>query len=310
MPDILITEFMDEGPVRSMEKDYDLLWDVDLWDQPEKIKELITESRALIVRNRTQVTPDILDAAPNLKVVGRVGVGLDNIDLEACAERDVKVCPATGANSVSVAEYAICAAMMMLRGAFYSKDRVLAGEWPRTDNIGHEARGHVLGVLGFGAIGRTSAKMAQGLGMQVIAHDPFVAEDDPAWKLAENVSFDDVLSRSDVITVHVPLLPETRGLINAQALGKMKKGAMIINTARGGIIDEEDLVAALKSGHLGGAALDVFDEEPLSAETAKKFADAPNLILTPHISGVTEESNKALSEVTEKNVRAVLEGGA
>ncbi len=309
MPDIVITEFMDEAPVEELKALYDVHWDKTLCDKPDEIKQLIPEARALIVRNRTKVNDDILSAGPELKVIGRLGVGLDNIDLEACERRGVTVCPATGSNNVSVAEYAICTMMMLLRGSFYCKDEVLAGKWPRNDYVGKEARGRTLGLLGFGMIGRSVARMAQGLEMNVIAHDPFVPADAEGWKMAQSVSFDDLVARSDILSVHTPLLPETRDLIDAAAMARMNKGAFLISTARGGIINEDDLIAALKSGQVSGAALDVFVDEPLTAETAAKFVGVPNLIMTPHISGVTEESSMAISTITVANVLREL-GGA
>jgi len=298
---------MDEGPVEELKAKYDVHWDVTLCDKPDELKALLSDTVALIVRNRTRVTEDILSAGPKLRVLGRLGVGLDRIDLEACARFGVKVCPATGSNNVSVAEYAVCAMMMLLRGSFYSKDDILAGNWPRNENVGLEARGRTLGLLGFGMIGQSAARMARGLEMRVIACDPHVPPDAPGWELAENVSFDDLLARSDILSVHVPLLPETRGIIDAAAMDKMKKGSFLINTARGGVIEEGALIGALKSGQVGGAALDVFAEEPLSQESAVKFADAPNLIMTPHISGVTEESSAAISTITVANVLRELE---
>ena len=302
MPDIVITEFMDEGPVEELKAKYDVHWDKTLCDKPDEIKALLGDAVALIVRNRTKVTDDILSAGPKLKVLGRLGVGLDNVDVPACERHGVKVCPATGSNNVSVAEYAICAMMMLLRGSFYSREDILAGKWPRNSNVGLEARGRTLGLLGFGMIGCSAARMACGLEMKVIAHDPYVPGDASGWQYAQNVSFEDLIARSDILSVHVPLLPETRGIIDAAAMAGMKKGSFLINTARGGIIDEDDLIAALKSGQIGGAALDVFADEPLSVETAAKFSDAPNLILTPHISGVTVESSAAISTITVDNV--------
>ncbi|HDL16495.1 MAG TPA: 3-phosphoglycerate dehydrogenase, partial [Rhizobiales bacterium] len=198
--------------------------------------------------------------------------------------------------------------MMLLRGSFYAKDDILAGKWPRTGNVGLEARGRTLGLLGFGMIGQSAARMARGLEMEVIAHDPHVPGDAQGWKLAERVSLDDLIARSDILSVHVPLLPETRNLIDAAAMARMKKGSFLINTARGGVIEEDDLIAALKSGQIGGAALDVFAGEPLSQEGAAKFAGVPNLIMTPHISGVTEESSAAISTITVANVLRELEG--
>lgn len=307
MPDIVITEFMDEGPVEDLKAKYDVHWDKTLCDRPEEIKQLLPGARALVVRNRTKVTDDILAAGPGLEVIGRLGVGLDNLDLEACERRGVTVCPATGSNNVSVAEYAICTMMMLLRGSFFAKDEVLAGKWPRNDYVGKEARGRTLGLLGFGMIGQSAAGMAKGLEMSVIAHDPHVPGDAEGWRFAESVPLDDLISRSDILSVHTPLLPETRDLINADAMAKMKKGAFLINTARGGIINEDDLIAALKSGQIAGAALDVFADEPLSGEDAAKFSGVPNLIMTPHISGVTDESSMAISTITVANVLRELE---
>ncbi len=309
MPDIVITEFMDEGPVKDLKAGYDVHWDTTLCDRPEDLKALLGDAVALIVRNRTKVGNDILEAGPKLKVLGRLGVGLDNIDVPACERHGVKVCPATGSNNVSVAEYAICAMMMLLRGSFYAKEDILAGKWPRNENVGLEARGRTLGLLGFGMIGQSAARMARGLEMEVIAHDPHLPGGAPGWELAQSVALDDLLVRSDILSVHVPLLPETRGIIDAAAMGRMKKGSFLINTARGGIIEEDDLITALKSGQIGGAALDVFADEPLTQEAAAKFADVPNLIMTPHISGVTEESSGAISTITVANVLREL-GGA
>jgi (S)-sulfolactate dehydrogenase len=306
MVDIVITEFMDEGPVEDLKVKYSVHWDPTLCDKPAEIKSLIGESRALVVRNRTRVNDDILTAGPKLEVIGRLGVGLDNIDMDACERHNVTVCPATGSNNVSVAEYALTAALMLLKRSFYSKNEILAGEWPRNKYIGLEARARTLGLLGYGMIGQSAAKMAQGLEMKVVAHDPYQPTDASGWKYAENVSLDELIARADVLSVHTPLLPETRNIIDAAAMAKMKKGSFLINTARGGIINEDDLIAALKSGQIAGAALDVFVDEPLSKQDAAKFANTPNLIMTPHISGVTEESSAAISIITVENVLKVL----
>jgi (S)-sulfolactate dehydrogenase len=188
----------------------------------------------------------------------------------------------------------------------YSKADILAGKWPRSENIGLEARGRTLGILGLGMIGSATARMARSLEMQVIATDPYIPADATGWEYAKSVSFDDLIARSDILSVHVPLQPETLGIIDAAAIAGMKKGSFLINTARGGVVEENALIAALKSGQIGGAALDVFADEPLSGETAAKFAGAPNLILTPHISGVTVESGAAIGRITVDNVLRVL----
>jgi (S)-sulfolactate dehydrogenase len=268
----------------------------------------LSNAQALVVRNRTQVNKDLLDAAPNLKVVGRLGVGLDNIDLAECEKRQITVCPATGANDVAVAEWVICSAMMLFRGAFLSRSQMLAGEWPRQQCMGHETGEKTLGLIGFGGIARETAIRARALGMRVIAFDPYLPADNPKWQEVTRCNkLTDLLQQSDAISLHVPLTETTRHLINGEAISQMKAGALVINAARGGVVDEKALVEALKAGKLGGAALDVFEVEPLTETAAAQFADIPNLILTPHIGGVTIESNVRVSGVTMDNVCKVLE---
>ena len=302
MTDIVITEFMDGAAVAALSERVPTHYDPALADAPETIPPLLSEAQALIVRNRTQVTVDLLDAAPRLRCVGRLGVGLDNIDLEACKARGVAVFPATGANNAAVAEYVIANAMILVRGAYGSSQAMLHGDWPRQKLIGRELAGKVMGLVGFGAIAREVALRAEMLGMQVIAFDPYCPADDPAWQSARNVSLDGVLGIADVVSLHVPLTGATRHMIDADALAQMKRGAVIVNTARGGVIDEAALAEALSSGALGGAALDVFETEPLTAEAAKKFAGLSNLVLTPHIAGVTEESNIRVSALIARTV--------
>ncbi|RYH08626.1 hydroxyacid dehydrogenase [Tropicimonas sp. IMCC6043] len=294
---VLITEFMDKAAVATLQSKVETRYLPDLADRQEEIPAMISEVEALIVRNRTQVTAALLDAAPRLTTIGRLGVGLDNIDLDACRARGVKVIPATGANNRSVAEYVITSALVLLRGAYHSKHAMLAGKWPRGDCAGHEIQGTSLGLVGFGGIARETARLARGLGMTVLAADPFVSPQDPAWEAAEQVDLPDLLARSDVVSLHVPLSDATRHMIDAAALERMKPGAILINAARGGVVDEAALAAALKAGRIGGAALDVFETEPLTAAAAEPFRGCPNLILTPHIAGVTGESNARVSSM-------------
>ncbi|MCR9139712.1 MAG: hydroxyacid dehydrogenase [Alphaproteobacteria bacterium] len=306
MSAVVITEFMDEPAVAMLSARLSTLYDPGLADAQDRIPEKLTDATALIVRNRTQVTAALLDAAPNLKCVGRLGVGLDNIDLDACKEREVAVFPATGANNLSVAEYVISTAMLLLRGAYQSTAAMIDGQWPRQALIGRELAGHVMGLVGFGAIAREVAMRAQALGMEVIAHDPYCPANDPAWHMARNVALEGVLDLADVVSVHTPLNDSTRHLINAQTLARMKPTAVMINAARGGVIDEAALAAALKSGALAGAALDVFETEPLTAEAARKFDGLSNLVLTPHIAGVTKESNIRVSALIAETVLSHL----
>jgi (S)-sulfolactate dehydrogenase len=305
--DIVITEFMDEAAIAEVLKGRDVRYHPSLVDRPDELHSALADCRALIVRNRTQVRGALLDAAPRLKVVGRLGVGLDNIDLDACKVRGIDVRPATGANDLAVAEYVITAALMLLRRAWFATDRVASGAWPRMDLIGHELAGKRLGLVGFGAIARLTAHKATAMGMSVSAFDPFVPREDPAWKGVERSTLDALLTSADVVSLHTPLSPETRRMIDGAALAKMKPGAVLINAARGGVVDESALVEALKSGRLGGAALDVFETEPLTAAAGALFKGVPNLLLTPHIAGVTDESNVRVSAVTAKAVLQVLD---
>jgi (S)-sulfolactate dehydrogenase len=289
-----------------------VLHDPKLVDKPEELARALGEARGLIVRNRTQVRGPLLAAAPRLRAVGRLGVGLDNIDTDACKARDVAVFPATGANDVSVAEYVIGTAMMLLRGAYLSTHEVIAGAWPRNKLMGREITGKRLALVGFGAIAKETAKRALALGMRVSAFDPYVEPDSSAWDQpwgrVQPSSLEDLIAGSDVISLHVPLTPETRNLVGAGTIARMKRDAILINAARGGVVDEAAVADALRAGRLGGAALDVFDEEPVTAARGGLFAGCPNVVLTPHIAGVTVESNVRVSWVTVENLRRHLEG--
>ncbi|OWU71196.1 3-phosphoglycerate dehydrogenase [Roseovarius sp. 22II1-1F6A] len=303
---VIVSEFMDEAALAGFGPQVDLTYDPSLVDNREALLAALPGAQALIVRNRTQVDQAVLDAAPDLRVVGRLGVGLDNIDMAACKARDVIVHPATGANTLSVAEYVISTTLSLLRGAYSSNDAMIAGQWPRNALIGLEASGRVMGLVGYGGIARAVADRARALGMTIAAYDPYLPEDDAAWAEARRCSIDELLGLADVVSLHVPLTDETRGLIDAQAIAGMKPGAIVINTARGGVVDEPALAAALREGRLGGAALDVFETEPLTAEAGAVFKDVPNLILTPHIAGVTDEGNIRVSAITVENVAREL----
>jgi (S)-sulfolactate dehydrogenase len=307
MPDVVITEFMDEAAVARLKARFDTLYDPALVDRGDDLRAAVADARALIVRNRTQVRGALLDAGASLSCVGRLGVGLDNIDVEACKARGIAVCPATGANDLSVAEYVMAAAMTLLRGAFFASEDVAAGAWPRQRLIGRELAGRTMGLVGLGAIAREVARRAQAFGMTVVAYDPMLVADHPAWRTARNVSLDELLALSDVVSLHVPLTDATRDMIDASRIGAMKPDAILINAARGGVVDEAALAVALRNKRLGGAALDVFAEEPLSAAGGERFKGIDNLILTPHVAGVTVESNVRVSDLIADTVIAHLE---
>jgi (S)-sulfolactate dehydrogenase len=307
MARILITEFMDAPAVAQLQQAHEVRYDPQMVDQPEAMLHAAADVDALIVRNRTQVRGELLKALARCKVVGRLGVGLDNIDVTACEARGMQVIPATGANALSVAEYVIGTAMLLLRGAYQSQAAMVQGHWPRNAlSSGREIHGKTLGLIGYGSIGQLTARLAQGLGMRVQAHDALMAADHPAFSSTgvQAVGLDTLLASSDVISLHVPLLPSTQHLMNAAQLAQVKPGAIVINSARGGVVDEAAVVAALRSGHLGGAALDVFEQEPL--KSGAMFADCPNLILTPHIAGVSLESNERVSELIARKVLEVF----
>jgi len=305
---LVISEFMDDAAVAWLAAKFDTRYDAALVDKPAELAVALAAADALIVRNRTRVDRALLDHAPRLRVVGRLGVGLDNIDVAACEERGIRVIPATGANALAVAEYVIVAAMLLLRGAFGSTTVVGRGDWPRAAlSHGREIDGKTLGVIGFGGIGRLVARRARVLGMRAIAFDPQIPADAAVWAEEQVVPrpLADLLRDADVVTLHVPLTDATRGLIDGEKLALMKADAVLINTARGGIVDEAALAAALKSGKLCGAALDVFATEPLPP--GSPLADCPRLILTPHVAGVTRESNLRVSTLIASEVAAELE---
>ncbi len=307
MARILITEFMDAPAVAQLQQAHEVRYDPQMVDQPEALLQAAADVDALIVRNRTQVRGELLQALARCKVVGRLGVGLDNIDVPACQARGMQVIPATGANALSVAEYVIGTAMLLLRGAYQAQAAMVQGQWPRNAlSSGREIHGKTLGLIGYGSIGQLTARLAQALGMRVQAHDALMAAGHPAFSSTgvQAVGLDRLLASSDVISLHVPLLPSTQNLINAARLAQVKPGAIVINSARGGVVDEAAVVAALRSGHLGGAALDVFEQEPL--KSGQLFADCPNLILTPHIAGVSLESNERVSDLIARKVLEVL----
>ena len=308
MPDIVICEFMDEAAVDRLRERHGVLYEPDLVDRPDALSAALKDARAIVVRNRTKVTETMLARAPQLVCVGRLGVGLDNIDLVACADRNVSVYPATGANDVAVAEYVVANALLLLRGAYASTADVAAGHWPRQALIGREAMDKQIGLIGYGAIARQVALRARVFGFGIAAFDPYLAADDPAWEGTRPLGLDELLAISDVVSLHVPLTEHTRHLIGAEAIGRMKPGAILVNTARGGVVDETALAAAIREGRIGGAALDVFETEPLTAEAGAIFADLNNLVLTPHIAGVTDESNVRVSAVTADNVLRHLSG--
>lgn len=303
MNKIIIAEFMDEAAVNWLKTKSSVDYNPELYRSNTELAAKLAGADALIVRNQTQVNPALLSHANQLKAVGRLGVGLDNIDLVACAERNIAVLPATGANSNAVAEYVIAGLLMLMRGSYHSLNAMLDGQWPRKALTGHEIAGKHLGLIGFGGIAQLVADKANALGLKISAYDPFLAAESDIWQ-AKKVShigeLDKLLEYSDAVSLHLPLTEQTKHLLDASKLALMPKTAVLVQTSRGGIIDDAALAAALKQHQLGGAMLDVFENEPLTKDNP--FHDCPNLILTPHIAGVTQQSNAAVSQLTAENV--------
>lgn len=307
MSSILISEFITSQALETLRSKHSVVYEPELYKDRAALIAATQNVEALIVRNLTQVNEEVLAKASRLKVVGRLGVGLENIELPACAQRNIKVIPATGANAESVAEYVIGSAIALTRGFIPATISTLRGEWPRPRfSAYHEFLGKTIGIVGFGSIGRIVAKKANAFGLKCLAYDPVLSGNEVVLEgfKVPLVSLNALLSQSDAVTLHLPFLPETKGLFNLDILSQMKAGACLINTARGGIVDELALAECLRSGHLGGAALDVFSAEP--AKDLSHLVGIENLILTPHIAGVTHESNERVSQMIADEVNLFL----
>lgn len=267
--------------------------------------EALAGCRALVVRNRTRVGADLLAGAPALQVVARAGVGLDNLDLGALDDAGVVAVAALGANAASVAEHAVACALAMAKALLGADAATRAGAWDRAPR--RELAGGVWGLLSAGATGRATAALARGLGMSVIAHDPYVDAADPDLAGIELAPLEEVLARADVLSVHLPATPETDSLLDADALARMKPGAYLVNVGRGEVVDEDALADALESGHLGGAALDVRRSEPPGPS---RLDAAPRTLLSPHVAGITTAAQERIAAVLAREIDAVLDGGA
>lgn len=261
--------------------------------------DLVADTRALIVRNRTAVDGDLLAAAPRLKVIGRFGVGLDNIDVAAADARGVVVVAPLGANATSVAEHTVALALALSRDLTMHDAAIRVGGWQRRP--GRELAGRTWGLLGAGATGQAVGRLAAALRMPVIAHDPYLDASG-----LDMVDFGALLTSADVLSVHVPLTARTRGMLDAAAFARMRPGALLISVGRGEVVDEEALADALLAGRLGGAGLDVRALEPPGPGP---LDDAPNVIFTPHVAGITVESQARIATILAEDITAVLSGG-
>jgi len=266
----------------------------------------LADADALIVRSATRVTEALLDAAPLLQVVGRAGVGVDNIDLDAATRRGVLVMNTPGGNAVSVAEHTLALLLALARSIPQLNTAIHAGRWEKSAARGIELRGKTLGLIGLGRVAFEVARRARAFDLHVLAHDPYISDDVARDAGAELVSLDDLLSRSDFVSLHAALSPSTERLLNANTIARMKFGARLINTARGELVDEAALAEALRSGHLAGAALDVFAEEP---PRQSPLLGLPSVIATPHVAGSTEEAQEEVGTLVAQQVRDYLAEG-
>ena len=297
---ILITEFIDKNSLVELNNTFEIKFDEQLWAKNEELKEMIKDYDGLIVRNKTQVNKDILSNAKNLKFIGRLGVGLDNIDTEFCKIKNIYVQPATGMNADSVAEYVISSSMSLIKKIPTFHNGTVKGGWPRTTIKSAEINGKCIGIIGFGTIGRKVTDYSLKNGLNVLAYDPYIEKLDDNEKNYNLSSLEDVFKNADIISLHLPLTKETKNLINKSSFPKMQKQPIIINTSRGSVVNENDLIDAYDQNLISGFALDVFENEPITNDLYEKIKPDMNCILTPHISGVTTESNIRVSNFIVK----------
>ena len=306
----LITELIwNEGIEELKQHGFDVHYDEGLWKNREQLLDMVRDYDAIIVRNQTKVDQELLDAGIHLKVVGRLGVGMDNIDVAAAKKRRIQVVYGRHANATSVAEYVMAAMLSANRPLSLANQDIRAGNWNRKRFTGGEIANKTLGLIGLGEISHRVAKRAHAFGMKVIGYDPFITEYDhivseSGVQLID--SLDDLLRDSDLISLHVPLTPATHDLISESELKKMKPTAFIINTSRGGIIKESALAAALHNHTIAGAFLDVLEREPISQ--SNQLLACETAIITPHIAGLTDESQIRTSLLVAKEVVKVVKG--
>ncbi len=307
MRDILITENIHGAAVDALSAKFDVLCQPDLWKDSAALLALVKEFRAIIVRNQTQVNAGLLAAAKKLRVIGRAGVGLDNIDVASATQAGILVSCTPDQNAISVAELAIGLMLSLARSIPAASHDTKVGQWNRQQFIGVELYGKTLGIVGAGKIGYLTARRAQAFGMRIVAYDPFLSQDNVLLSElnAELIDLDDLLSRADIVSCHLPATPQTIGLLKAVHFNRMKPTAYFINTARGEVVCEADLLAALQAGKIAGAALDVRSVEPPHAGELERM---PSVILTPHVAAFTREAQDRVTKAICEDVARVLDG--
>lgn len=303
---VLVSDALSEVGVKIFQETPGIEVDVITGLSPEELKEIIGKYNALVIRSATKVTEDIIMAASNLKVIGRAGIGLDNVDIPVASRQGIVVMNTPYGNTITTAEHTIAMIMALSRNIPQATASLKDGKWEKKKLKGRELFNKTLGLIGAGNIGGIVADRAKGLKMKVIIYDPYIKPETIEELDVESVSLDELLKRSDYVTIHTPKTDETKNLINKETLAKMKKGAMLINCARGGIVNEDDLYEALKSGHLWGAAIDVFSTEPPGKN---KLLELNNFICTPHLGASTSEAQVNVArDVAEQIVAYLLEG--
>ena len=307
MPDVLISEYLQGSAVDALSESFDVLYLPELWKDREQLRLRVRDVRALIVRNQTQVDAALLDAATRLVVVGRAGVGLDNIDLPHATKAGVLVTSTPDQNAISVAELAL-GLMLSLARSIPDADRdTKDGNWSRQKFVGTELYGKTLGIVGIGKIGYLTARRAQAFGMTIVAYDPFVSADSVLLSelKAELLELDDLLETADIVSCHLPANRQTAGLLDLGRLRKMKPTSLLINTSRGEIVNEADLLTALKAGMIAGAGLDVRSTEPPAVGELESMR---NVIVTPHVAALTQEAQARVTKAICEDVARVLRG--
>ncbi len=302
MTKILITEFINQNSLDNLKKKFDLKYDEELYKNKLELEDIIHNYEGLIVRNKTQVNIEVLEKAKELKFIGRLGVGLDNIDTEYCKDKNIHVQPATGMNAESVAEYVVSSSMSLIKKIPVFHNGTIKGDWPRTSINSKEINHKFLGLIGFGTIGKKVAEYCSKNGLKILAYDPYVKEINNREIDAKLSSLNEIYEKSDIISIHLPLTDETTNMINKSSFSRMKNRPIIINTSRGSIINESDLIDAYHENIISGFAIDVFENEPIESEFYNKIKPGMNCILTPHISGVTIESNIRVSDFIVKKI--------
>ncbi|MCG6911143.1 MAG: phosphoglycerate dehydrogenase [Deltaproteobacteria bacterium] len=303
---VLVSDQLGEIGIRMFEEEEGISVDVKTGLTPDELKEIIGDYNALVIRSATKVTADLLQAAKRLKVVGRAGIGLDNVDIPAATKQGVVVMNTPTGNVITTAEHAISLMMSLTRNIPRGTSSLKAGRWDKKQLQGREVFNKVLGVIGFGKIGSIVADRARGLKMKVVVHDPFVRPEQIEKAGFESVSLEELFRKSDYITIHVPKMKETMGLIDKKAFDQMKDGVMLVNCARGGMVNEADLEEALASGKVAGAALDVFETEPPGTCS---LVERDNVICTPHLGASTREAQTNVAVAVAKQIIDYLKNG-